>query len=248
MWSGVHGSGVDGHPGYGVHAHPVERVDLCLGADASGDDQLAGGGGAEGGGDGGGEALHGAFGVDVGVEEGGAEVLEPGDCFLGREGDGVLPAADGDASVFCVDGEDECVFSEVALEGGGEGLVDAVRGEEGGAEDDAAGAGVEECAGVFGGAEAATDLAGEALAEHFDEGAVRALSHGGVEVDELDEGVRGEAFDPGLEVIEGELEFFAVDELDDLAAEEVDGGDEHLCCQLLALVCVLVVGFCGSGG
>ncbi len=76
--------------------------------------------------------------------------------------------------------------------------------------------------------EASADLAGEARAEHIDEVAVVALAHGGVEVDELDEGVPGEAGDPGLEVVEGELELFALDELDDLAAEEVDGGDEHL--------------------
>ena len=35
-----------------------------------------------------GEALHGAFGVDVGVEEGGAGVFEPGDGFFGCEVDG----------------------------------------------------------------------------------------------------------------------------------------------------------------
>ncbi len=52
--------------------------------------------------------------------------------------------------------------------------------------------------------------------------------HGGVEVDELDERVVREAVDPVFEVVEGEAEVFALHELDDAAAHEVDGGDEHL--------------------
>ena len=56
---------------------------------------------------------------------------------------------------------------------------------------------------VFGGFEAAAYLAGEAFADHLDEGAVVALTHGGVEVDELDQRVLCEAFDPVFEVVEG---------------------------------------------
>ena len=63
--------------------------------------------GAQDGGDVDGEALHGAFGVDVGVEEGRAVVFEPGDGFFGGEVDGVLPALDGDPAVLGVDGEAE---------------------------------------------------------------------------------------------------------------------------------------------
>ena len=99
--------------------------------------------------------------------------------------------------------------------------------EETGAIDDAFGAGVEQGLAVGCGLEASADLAGQALADHLDEGAVVALAHGGVEVDELDERVGREAVDPVLEVVEGELEGFALDELDDTAAHEVDGRDEH---------------------
>ena len=74
--------------------------------DASGDDELFGGAGSEDGGYVDGEALHGAFGVDVGVEEGGAGVFEPGDGFFGREVDGVLPAFYCDFAGFGVDAED----------------------------------------------------------------------------------------------------------------------------------------------
>ena len=64
---------------------------------------------------------------------------------------------------------------------------------------------------VFGGFEASADLAGQAFADHLDEAAVVALAHGGVEVDELDERVLREAFDPVLEVVEGQLQLFALD-------------------------------------
>ena len=72
------------------------------------------------------------------------------------------------------------------------------------------------------------DLAGKAFADHFNKGAVVALTHGGVEIDELDHWVFREAVDPVLEVVEGEGELFAADELHDAAAHEVDCGDEHL--------------------
>jgi hypothetical protein len=62
--------GVDGHSGYGVNVEGGEIVDLLLGADASGYDELALGQGAQAGGDFNGEALHETFAVDVGVEEG----------------------------------------------------------------------------------------------------------------------------------------------------------------------------------
>ena len=56
----------------------------------------------------------------MGVEECGAGVFEPGDGFLRREVDGVLPAADGDAAGPGVDGEAEGVLAERALEIRGE--------------------------------------------------------------------------------------------------------------------------------
>ncbi len=59
-----------------------------------------------------GEALHGAFGIDVGVEEGGAVVFEPGDGFFGGEVYGVLPAFYGDSSGLGVDAEDQDFFAE----------------------------------------------------------------------------------------------------------------------------------------
>ena len=57
--------------------------------------------------------------------------------------------------------------------------------EEAGAVDDSLCAGFEESAAVFGGFEASAYLSGEAFADHFNEAAVLALAHGGVEVDQL---------------------------------------------------------------
>ncbi len=81
--------------------------------------------------------------------------------------------------------------------------------------------------GACDGADAAANLAGKAFADLLDESGIVTLSHGGVEVDELDERVACKAIDPVFEVIEGELEFFALHELNDLAAEEVDRWDQH---------------------
>src|SRR5260370_2106987 len=108
----IHGSGVDGHAGYGVDPHGVEGVDFALLLDASGYDELLCGAGSEDGGYVDGEALHGALGVDVGVEEGGAGAFEPGDGFFGSEVYRVLPAFDGDFAGFGVDAEDEGFFAE----------------------------------------------------------------------------------------------------------------------------------------
>ncbi len=77
--------------------------------------------------------------------------------------------------------------------------------EEAGAVDDSLGSSVQEHLAVFGGFEASADLAGEAFADHFDEGAVVAEAHGGVEIDELDERILGEALDPVFEVVEGKF-------------------------------------------
>ena len=76
---------------------------------------MFGGAGAEDGGYVDGEALHGAFGVDVGVEEGGAVVFEPSDGFFRGEVDGVFPAFDGDFAGFCVDAKDQGLFAEGAF-------------------------------------------------------------------------------------------------------------------------------------
>lgn len=111
-----HGSAVDGHACYGVYAHGVQVVDFLLFLDAAGDDQLFRGAGAQDAGDVHGESGHGSFGVDVGVEEGGAVVLKPGDGFLRREVYVFLPAFDGDLATLGVNGEDELVFAERLVE------------------------------------------------------------------------------------------------------------------------------------
>jgi len=96
-----------------------------------------------------------------------------------------------------VDAEDQCFFAECLLEVFGElevnelvaaGLVGFGCAEEAGAVDDSLRTGFEKGSSVFGGFEAAAYLTGQALADHFNEAAVLALAHGGVEVDQLDDG------------------------------------------------------------
>ena len=49
-----------------------------------------------------------------------------------------------------------------------------------------------------------------------------------VEIDELHFGPAAEAVDPFVDGVTLEREAFALDELDDAAAHQIDGGDEHL--------------------
>ena len=211
---GFHCSTVDGHSGYCIDSHCVEGFDLALLLDAAGYDELLGGAGAKDGGYVDGEALHGAFGVDVGVEESGAGVFEPRDGFFRREVDGVLPTFDRDLAGLRVYAEYEGFFAKRLLEVFGEfqadefvaaGFVGLGGTEEAGAVDDSFCAGFEECFAVCGGLEASSDLTWKSFADHLDEATVFALAHRGVEVDELNDGVLGETLDPVFKVVEGQL-------------------------------------------
>src|SRR5581483_10256625 len=62
---------------------------------------------------------------------------------------------------------------------------------------------------------------------HRDQLAVVALPHGRIEIDELHQRILREPLDPVIKIVEAELEFFALDKLDDLAAHEVDGRNQH---------------------
>ena len=84
------------------------------------------------------------------------------------------------------------------------------------------GTGVQDAATVLCSAQPAAYLAGELAADHFYESGVFALAHGGVEIDKLHEWVSGETVDPVLEVVESELEGFALNELNDATAHEID--------------------------
>ena len=78
-------------------------------------------------------------------------------------------------------------------------------------------------------ANATTDLAGKAREKARDQFAVVAGADGGVEVDQLDQGIFREALGPVVEVVKVEGFLFALYQLDDLATHEVDGRNEHSC-------------------
>lgn len=200
----------------------MEGIDFGLVADASGDNEPAGGEGAKGSGGVDGKALESAFGIDVGVEEGSAVGLKSGNGLGRGDADLVAPAADGDAARFCINTSDKLIGSDGGGDGGGEFSIDAGFVKESGTEDDAARAGIEECLGLLRGADASADLDGETGGDLANESPVVAGAFGGVEVDELDEGVSGEALDPVIEVVEGEAEVFSAFELDDAAAHQID--------------------------
>ena len=161
-WSGrflcFHCARVDGHSSYGVYTHGVQGFYFAALFDSSSYDELFGSAGSEDRGYVYGEALHRAFGVHVGVEEGSAVVFEPGDGFLGGEVDGVFPALDGDSSGLGVYAEDKCFFAEFGLEAFGELEIDELVAaevvgfgwaEEAGAVDDSFRSGFEEKFAVF---------------------------------------------------------------------------------------------------
>ena len=76
-------------------------------------------------------------------------------------------------------------------------------------------------------AQAAADLAGQPRGQTGHEVAVVAASLGRVEVDDLHERIAGEALRPGVDVAEAQRDPLPLDELDDGAAHQVDGGDQH---------------------
>src|SRR6187402_126755 len=223
---GLHRPRVYGHARDGIYAHVVEFGNLVRGLDATGDNELLGRAGAKDRSNFDGEAAHGAFGVDMGIEKGGAGVFEPGNGLFRREVHGFLPTLHGDFAVLRIDGEDELLFAKLLLEILGKRKVEdgvalaiglVVSTEERRTIDYALRTEVEETLAILGGLETSTDLARELVGEARDERGVRTLAHGGVEVDELHERIFAEAFDPVIEVVKGELELFALDELDDLA-------------------------------
>lgn len=98
---------VDGHAHGGVHADFFEGGDFAAGLDAAGGDDGITGGAAKlakpleiG-------AGHGAFAINIGAEEGGAEGFELGEDLLGAETESFAPAVRHDAAFGGVQGHDE---------------------------------------------------------------------------------------------------------------------------------------------
>ena len=80
---------------------------------------------------------------------------------------------------------------------------------------------------ALGRTDAAADLAGQARADLANQMIVRARVHGGVEVDDVDPAKPGETLDPVVEIRRFDGELLALNELDDLAALEIDGWNQH---------------------
>jgi len=76
-------------------------------------------------------------------------------------------------------------------------------------------------------ANAAAHLAGQPLRNLLNERAIAALPHGRVQVDELHHGVAQKTLDPVFEIVEGQLQIFALHQLHDAAAHQIDGRNQH---------------------
>jgi hypothetical protein len=101
------------------------------------------------------------------------------------------------------------------------------RGEERGADDDALCAGVENLLRALDGVDAAASLNRQPLGDLRYKGGVIALAHGRVEVDQLDQRELGKLFNPVFEIVEGETQLFALHKLNNLAAQQIDGRNQH---------------------
>ena len=133
-----------------------------------------------------------------------------------------------DAPAFAVDGADEAIHADgVGKPLRARDVGDTVL-EERRSDDHFLGADRAELDRALGRADAAADLAGQPRADVANQVIVRARAHRGVEVDDVDAGKPGEPLDPVVEIgcFDGEL--LALDELDDLAALEIDGWNQHV--------------------
>src|SRR5262249_31103436 len=114
-----------------------------------------------------------------------------------------------------------------------EAFVDAAVFEGGAADDDLRGAEFYEFAGAFCGANAAADadfhsvLAFGAATEFGDERVVFSFAHRRVEIDDVKPFVVAKAVEEAEDIGDGEFATAAVDELDGLAALQIDAGNQH---------------------
>ena len=116
---------------------------------------------------------------------------------------------------------------EFCGEGGVDGRRAVVLAKQRRADDDALRAGLEHVLRALDGVNAAARLARQALGDLLHERGVIALAHGGVEIDELHQRIAREFFDPVFEIVEGQAQLFALHQLHDAAAEQIDGRNQH---------------------
>ena len=91
-----------------------------------------------------------------------------------------------------------------------------------GADDDLLGSGLQHLRGGFDRADSAANLHRKVLADVMNEGRVFAFAHGRIQVDQLHRRIGKKAVDPVLKVVEFERLLFALHQLDNLAAHEID--------------------------
>ena len=172
-------------------------------------------------------ALHQPFLVDVRIEELLAERLELPDRLDRGRPRRFLPALDDHLAALAVDRGDDPLGTDRGGEVGGEGEIRPAAAEQRRADDDRRRAVVEHGPCAFDAADPAADAAGELRGDMPHQRIVGARAQGRVEVDQLHAREPLEPAHPGCDVVRRERRPLALDELHDLAALEIDGGDEH---------------------
>ncbi len=181
--------------------------------------------------------LHEPFVVHVGVEELVAVGLERLHRFDGCHGEGGAPAVDDEPAAAGVHRGNHLLAPDRVADFPGERDVHVPFLEERRTEDDLLRARLDHLPGALDRSDAAADAARELGRHPADQVVVVARGHGGIEVDELDDREVLEAPDPPEDVGAFDGDPVTLDELDNLAAFEVDTGDQHcanavLSCQL----------------
>ena len=180
-------------------------------------------------------AGHGAFAVDVGAEEGGAEWFELRHHVFGRKVQLAAPAVDGDAAFCGVQRNDNSIWVYFAGEtAGGKRVLDFSFAKNCAADDDLVGAPLCDFLSASDGSNPAANanfhsvVACELLAHSS---RTRSLfvagAHRGIQVDDVQPGIGFEFFQQAKDIGDSQFAFAAVDQLDGLAALQIDAGNQH---------------------
>ena len=218
---------VNRHPHHGVHAKGVQLVDFLLGGDSAGGDDPPGGripNGLDGPHVG---ALHQALLVHVRVEELGAIRFQGLHGFDSRKRHGFAPALHGDAPALGVDGGYHPVSAYGVGELGGKVQRRTAVPEQRRPDDHVGGSLGEHVPRALDRPDAPADTAHPLTTDVLHQRVVVPGPDGGVQIDQLQLGKRGKAPDPPVEIGILQGEALTLDELDDFAVAEVDGGNQH---------------------
>jgi hypothetical protein len=140
---------------------------------------------------------------------------------------GLLPALDDDAAVFGIERDQEPLAADGVAHGGQQRLVDASFGERRGSHDHLTRPLLDQGACPLHASHPAAHARRRPAGQHPHQFVVGAAAHGGVQVDDLNFGKRGEALEHGFGRIGLQDFLAALHQLHHLAAHQIDAGEYH---------------------